>query len=381
MQDSGDFYAIVPPSDEIQGRVIAFDGALGRTPLRPNRASAVVFEDQASLALRSELDRLAPSDASLLLVGETGTGKEQVARYIHEQSRRRSGPFIAVNCGALPETLVEAEFFGYEKGAFTGALRAQVGWFEAAKRGTLLLDEVGDLPAPLQVKLLRVLQEREVVRLGARTSVKVDVRVIAATNVDLDAAIAAGEFRRDLYFRLAVASVFLPALRQRAGDIPVLAEHFLSIYRERSGRPDLKLGETAVSALMAYSWPGNIRELENVIHNAVLLSRGPVIEPSDLKMSRIASGATPSRMEELRQLLERLLAAGERDLFARVTEQLVRTAFELSGRNQLRAAQRLGLTRNSIRTELARLGIITPRGSRKRPKTVENEPTPKLELR
>jgi transcriptional regulator with PAS, ATPase and Fis domain len=381
MQASGHFYAIVPSSDEIQRRVIAFDDALGRTPLRPNRASAVVFEDKASLALKSELDRLAPSDASLLLVGETGTGKEQVARYIHEQSRRRSGPFIAVNCGALPETLVEAEFFGYEKGAFTGALKAQVGWFEAANRGTLLLDEVGDLPPPLQVKLLRVLQEREVVRLGARTSVKVDVRVIAATNVDLDAAIAAGEFRRDLYFRLAVASVFLPALRQRVGDIPVLADHFLSIYRERSGRPDLTLGASAVSALTAYSWPGNIRELENVIHNAVLLATGPVIESSDLKMSRIATAATPSQMEELRQLLERLLAAGERDLFARVTEQLVRTAFELSGRNQLRAAQKLGLTRNSIRTELARLGIITPRGSRKQSKTVASESTLKLELR
>jgi transcriptional regulator with PAS, ATPase and Fis domain len=361
MQALGHFYAIVPPSDGTQRRVIAFDGAPGRTPLRPNRASAVVFEDKASLALKSELDRLAPSDASLLLIGETGTGKEQVARYIHEQSRRRSGPFVAVNCGALPETLVEAEFFGYEKGAFTGALKAQVGWFEAANRGTLLLDEVGDLPPPLQVKLLRVLQEREVVRLGARTSVKVDVRVIAATNVDLDAAIAAREFRRDLYFRLAVASVFLPALRQRSGDIPVLADHFLSIYREQSGRPDLKLGETAVAALTAYSWPGNIRELENVIHNAVLLATGPVIESSDLKLSRIAGGASPNQMEELRRLLERLLATGERDLFARVTEQLVRTAFELSGRNQLRTAERLGLSRNSIRTELARLGIIAPR--------------------
>ena len=221
--------------------------------------SAVVFEDKASLALKSELDRLAPSDASLLLVGETGTGKEQIARYIHEQSRRRSNPFIAVNCGALPETLVEAEFFGYEKGVFTGAVKAQVGWFEAANRGTLLLNEVGDLPAPLGVKLLRDLQERKVVRLGARTSVKVDVRVIAATNVDLDAAIASGEFRRDLYFRLAVASVFLPALGQRADDIPVLADHFLSIYRQRSGRPDLKLGETALSALMAYPRSGNIR--------------------------------------------------------------------------------------------------------------------------
>jgi transcriptional regulator with PAS, ATPase and Fis domain len=374
MRESGHLHASVPPRSSIDGRVIAFEGPPSRTPLRPNRASAVVFEDQASRALKTELDRLAPSDASLLLIGETGTGKEQVARYIHEQSKRCNGPFVAVNCGALPETLVEAEFFGYEKGAFTGALKTQIGWFEAANRGTLLLDEVGDLPAPLQVKLLRVLQEREVVRLGARSPIKVDVRVIGATNVDLDAAIAAGEFRQDLYFRLAVASVFLPALRQRVGDIPALAAHFLALYRERAGRPELTLGQPVLSTLAAYSWPGNIRELENVIQHAVLLAEGPVIEPSDLKLSRAATVPSPSQMDELRLLIERLLAAGEADLFARVTEQLVRTAFELSGRNQVRAAQRLGLTRNSMRTELARLGIISGRGARKAAPTGNDAP-------
>ncbi len=374
MRKSGQLHATVPARSDIGGQVIAFEGLPSRTPLRPNRASAVVFEDQASRALKTELDRLAPSDASLLLVGETGTGKEQVARYIHEQSKRCNGPFVAVNCGALPETLVEAEFFGYEKGAFTGALKTQIGLFEAANRGTLLLDEVGDLPAPLQVKLLRVLQEREVVRLGARSPIKVDVRLIAATNVDLAAAIAAGEFRQDLYFRLAVASVFLPALRQRVGDIPALAAHFLALYRERASRPELTLGQAALSTLAGYSWPGNIRELENVIHHAVLLAEGPVIEPSDLKLSRAASVPSRSQMDELRLLVERLLAAGEPDLFARVTEQLVRTAFELSGRNQVRAAQRLGLTRNTMRTELARLGIITGRSTRRAASTGNHAP-------
>ncbi len=200
------------------------------------RATAMVFEDPASLAIRNELDRLAPSDASVVIIGETGTGKELAARYLHDHSRRRGGPFVAVNCGALVDNLVEAELFGYERGAFTGALKTQVGWFEAANGGTLLLDEIGDLPPPLQVKLLRVLQEREVVRLGARSPIAVDVRVVAATNVDLEAAVAAGQFRQDLFFRLNVATVTLPPLRHRPGDIPFLADHFLELYRDRMGR-------------------------------------------------------------------------------------------------------------------------------------------------
>jgi transcriptional regulator with PAS, ATPase and Fis domain len=365
MRDSNHLRPDIPPRNASESRVLAFNGPPSRTPLRENRASAMVFEDQVSRTLKSELDRLAPSDASLLLIGETGTGKEQVARYVHEQSKRRNGPFVAVNCGALPETLVEAELFGYEKGAFTGALKAQVGWFEAANRGTLLLDEVGDLAPHLQVKLLRVLQEREVVRLGARNPIDVDVRIMASTNVDLEAAIVVGEFRQDLYYRLAVASVVLPPLRHRIGDISVLADHFLAIYRERVGRPELTFAEAVRATLGAHSWPGNIRELENVIHNAVLLAKGPVIQASELKLSRVTNAASPSWTDEYSQLIERLLAAEEPNLFARVTEQLVRTAFEWSGRNQVRAAQRLGLTRNSLRTELARLGIIPGRGTRK----------------
>ena len=205
-----DLYALVPRAGPGQERIITLDT---RPPgnRQAVRATAMVFSDPASASIQSDLERLAPSDASLVIIGETGTGKEVAARYIHDHSGRKTGPFLAVNCGAFVESLVEAELFGYEKGAFTGALRTQPGWFEAANGGTLLLDEIGDLPLPLQVKLLRVLQEREVVRVGARTPMPVDVRVIAATNVDLAAAVADGRFRQDLYFRLNVASDRHPA--------------------------------------------------------------------------------------------------------------------------------------------------------------------------
>jgi DNA-binding NtrC family response regulator len=333
------------------------------------RATAMVFEDPASRALRAELDRLAPSEASILIIGDTGTGKELVARYVHAQSARRDGPFIPVNCGALVDSLVEAELFGYEKGAFTGALKTQIGWFEAANGGTLLLDEIGDLPGPLQVKLLRVLQEREVVRLGSRSAVPIDVRVIAATNVDLREAVSAARFREDLLFRLNVATVDLPPLRARPDDIAPLAAHFLDLYVTRLNRSGLGLSPSALAALRTHAWPGNIRELENVIHNAVLLARGPLIEPADLRLNLMAKPAAPGKPanleEELRPLLERAIVNSEPELLERVTRLLVRTAFDLSDANQLRTAERLGISRNTLRTHLARLGTVAPR--RRRP--------------
>ena len=366
MSDFGLLHAVVPPQRLPEPHLISLGAPAARTLPPTVRATAMVFNDPASRKLKDALDRLAPSDASVLVVGETGTGKELVARYLHENSDRRRGPFIAVNCGALVDTLVEAELFGYEKGAFTGALKMQVGWFEAANGGTLLLDEVGDLPLALQVKLLRVLQEHEVVRLGARTPIPVDVRLVAATNVDLDAAVAAGRFREDLLFRLNVAGLEVPPLRARLGDIPPLAEHFLGLYRTRLGRPQLTLGAAALKALCAHSWPGNIRELENVVHNAVLLARGPVIEPSDLRLVRSARpSAAPADPEEaLRQLLEKFLVDGEPQLFDRVTRLLIRAAFDLSDGNQVRAAESLGMSRNAFRTQLAHLGVIAARRRR-----------------
>ena len=365
MRDAYFPHALVPP--DRGPRVLSLDATGGRVHPQTVRATAMVFEDPASRALEAQLARLAPSDASVLVVGETGTGKELVARRLHQLSSRSGGPFVAVNCGALADGLVDAELFGHEKGAFTGALRTQPGWFEAANGGTLLLDEVGDLPLPMQVKLLRVLQEREVVRVGARQAIPVDVRVVSATNVDLDGAVASGRFREDLLFRLNVATLALPPLRARPGDIRPLAGHFLDLYRRRLGRPELAFSPAALAALAAYGWPGNIRELENVVHNAVLLARGPRIEPDELRLTRtlrpVAEG--PAGFEEtLKGLFEQALVDGEADLFDRVTRLLVRSAFDLSQANQVRAAERLGLSRNAFRTQLAHLGVIAARRRR-----------------
>ncbi|MFM9857159.1 sigma-54 dependent transcriptional regulator [Pseudoxanthobacter sp. M-2] len=365
MREAYHRHAYVPPNPS--PRVLSLDATGGRVHPQTVRATAMVFEDPVSRDLEAQLARLAPSDASVLVVGETGTGKELVARQIHQLSARRTGPFVAVNCGALADGLVDAELFGHEKGAFTGALRTQPGWFEAANGGTLLLDEVGDLPLPMQVKLLRVLQEREVVRVGARTPIPVDVRVVSATNVDLDGAVASGRFREDLLFRLNVATVTLPPLRARTGDIRPLAAHFLDLYRRRLGRPELSFAPAALTALTGYGWPGNIRELENVVHNAVLLARGPRIEADELRLTRSLRPVAdaPAGLEDaLRALFERALVDGEPELFDRVTRLLVRSAFDLSQANQVRAAERLGLSRNAFRTQLAHLGVIPPRRRR-----------------
>ena len=346
-------------------RIVSLARPATRTAPPSIRATAIAFEDPASIAIRAELDLLAPSDASIVIVGETGTGKELVARYLHDHSKRSQRPFIAVNCGALVDSLVEAELFGHERGAFTGAVRSQAGWFETANGGTLLLDEIGDLPPPLQVKLLRVLQEREIVRLGSRTPTPVDVRVLAATNVNLEDAVVAGRFRQDLFFRLNVATVSLPPLRQRPADISFLAQHFLELYRERLQRQELTFSRAAAAALTAHPWPGNIRELENAVHHAVLLSAGPEILASDLKLSRIDTAADEATLEQqVLALVAKHLDSGEPHLFDRLLAAIVRTAFERNDSNQVQTAAALGISRNELRTHLAHLGIIPGRRSR-----------------
>ena len=318
--------------------------------------------DPASLAFRSVLDRLAPTDATVLIVGETGTGKEVVARYLHHHSLRRDRPFLAVNCGALTESLAESELFGHEKGAFTGAAGQHQGWFEAAEGGTLLLDEIGELSLPLQVKLLRVLQEREVTRVGSHRPVKVDVRVIAATHVDLASAIREKRFREDLYYRLNVAAVTLPPLRQRQQDIPLLAKHFLTLYARRLGHPQRKLSEDALATLREYPWPGNIRELENTLHNAVLLSKEPLITSQQLRLSPPGLDR-PAEESSLDHFLRQQLDRNEGAAWQRIIDSLVRNAFEMSRGNQLQAAALLGISRNTLRTHLGHLGLIKPRRS------------------
>jgi sigma-54 dependent transcriptional regulator len=328
----------------------------------PKYTKAPVACDARSESVQRQLQRLAPSEASVLIVGETGTGKEVAARYIHEHSGRQ-GPFIAVNCGAFSEHLVEAELFGHEAGAFTGAQQARAGWFEAAHGGTLFLDEIGDMPLYLQVKLLRVLQEKQVVRIGSRKPIPVDVRLIAATNVELEAAVEARQFRRDLYYRLNVASVRLPALRERRGDILPLARHFLQAYQRESGFERVGLAPDAESALLAHDWPGNIRELENVIHYGLIMSASGVLEADDLRLPRAQShGIAGDVFDAVGEGLRRLLQSDRQAIHQAVERLLLVTAFEHCDRNQVRTAKRLGLSRNIVRAQLKRHGLLE-RGS------------------
>ena len=330
------------------------------------RATAQVFEDPRSQALLAHLQQVAPSEASVLIIGETGTGKELVARHIHDLSGRRNGPFIAVNCGAFSESLVEAELFGHEKGAFTGALAAKAGWFEEANGGTLFLDEIGDLPLPIQVKLLRVLQEREVVRLGSRKSIPINVRVLAATNVQLEKAINAGHFREDLYYRLSVVTLSLHPLRDRPGDIMPLVRHFIRRYSERLSYGPVELSPRAQAKLVEYSWPGNIRELENVIHHTLLICRNGVIERDDLRLSNMRierqddsqHGADNSAGALLERAFQKLFEEQAGALHEKVEDALLRAAYRFSHYNQVHTANLLGLSRNVTRTRLIKIGEL-----------------------
>ncbi|XXU38454.1 sigma-54 dependent transcriptional regulator [Sorangium sp. So ce1000] len=341
------------------------------------RAKALVFEDPRSQAILERIRQLSPSDATLLVTGETGTGKEIVARHIHTLSHRRGRPFVAVNCGAWSESLVESELFGHEKGAFTGATTSKVGWFEAADGGTLFLDEIGDLSLPLQVKLLRVLQEREVVRLGSRQPIPIDVRLIAATNVNLEEAVIARKFREDLFYRLNVATLALPPLRERPGDILPLARYFLELYAHRLGSGLAVLTAEATARLLGHPWPGNIRELENAMHHALLVCKGHEVTPADLRLTALQpkAGASvppsdPGATDVVSQIrptpqataLEgALLALFEQNLpnlHEQIEETIIRTAYRYCDRNQLQTARLLGISRNIVRARLAQFGEL-----------------------
>jgi two-component system nitrogen regulation response regulator GlnG len=312
------------------------------------------------------IGRIAGTEVTVLLRGESGTGKEVVARAIHHYSRRAGKPFVAVSCAAIPATLLESELFGHERGAFTDAHQRRLGKFELAQGGTLYLDEVGDLGAELQPKLLRALQEREFERVGGGEPVRIDVRVVAATNRDLEALIREGRFREDLYYRLNVVSLTLPALRERPEDVPSLVDHFLAKYAP-------ELGERAVAAealerLTGYGWPGNVRELENVIQHAMVMAAGGVILPEHLPIA--AGPAAPPAMEgTLEQLVQQKLAECVRGLGAResanlydlvlglVERPLIMAVLRETGGNQLRAAALLGINRNTLRKKVRALGL------------------------
>jgi DNA-binding NtrC family response regulator len=346
------------------------DSGLGEAPALstdsitgPLRAKYMVFVDRSSHALLTLLDRVAPSDAAVQIAGETGTGKELVARYIHRKSAR-SGPFCAVNCGAISEHLAESELFGHEAGSFTGAHGRREGWFEAAHAGTLFLDEIGDLPLSLQGKLLRVLQEGEVTRIGSRKATAVDVRIISASNVDLDAAVIAGNFRRDLLYRLNIVSVRLPPLRERPGDIAPLVDHFIQTHSRRLKRQAPTIRHDAVSLLQRYAWPGNIRELENVIHFSLLIAPEHEIRPEHLRIQGApASLATssprsttgePRSLDRVADALRKCFETPGDSLFNDLERQLVQDAYLYCDSNQMRTAELLGVTRNVVRTLLKR---------------------------
>lgn len=329
------------------------------------RAKALVFNAPESCQLLAELERVAPSDAPVLIHGETGTGKELVARHVHALSGRK-GPFVAVNCGAISETLAEAELFGHEAGAYTGASGSKPGWFETTNGGTLFLDEIGDLPPALQVKLLRVLQEKEVVRVGARKPIPINVRIVTASNVDLVQAVKAGHFRQDLLYRLNVVNLKILALRQRRDDIQPLAEHFISLYAGKLGSTPPRLGQAALDKLCRYSWPGNIRELENVMHYALLITNGDEILPEHLKLAGTDDSPEPvshpqaaqDPLSVIHEQIRQLITSQQAGLFDTIEALIIRTAFEQTRFNQVRTAETLGLTRNVVRTLLKRYGLI-----------------------
>ncbi len=297
--------------------------------------------------IRRLVATIAPTDAGVLVSGESGTGKEVVARAIHSSSTRSGQPFVAVNCGAIPENLLESELFGYEKGAFTGASARKLGKCELANTGTLFLDEIGEMTLAMQVKLLRFLQEHSFERIGGTQTVQVDVRIIAATNRDLAYSIKEGSFREDLYYRLNVLNIELPPLRQRRQDIPVLAEHFLARFRGKKNISGFTTQTLAV--LQTYSWPGNIRELENVIQRAVILARGKEIEPADLPPNVVSSTADPRSGSYVLPPEGINLEHVERDLIVQSLEQ--------SGHNQTKAAKLLGITRSALIYRMQKHGI------------------------
>jgi len=303
------------------------------------------------IGLYKEIARVAPTRSTILIVGESGAGKELVARSIHQHSTRSAGSFVAINCGALTETLLEAELFGHVRGAFTGAVGDRKGLWEEAAGGTLFLDEVGETSPAFQVKLLRALQEGEIRRVGASKAIQVDARILAATNRNLDQDVKAGKFREDLFYRLSVVTLRVPALKERRTDIPLLAEHFLATVLEREGHKQLTLSEESIRTLVAYSWPGNVRELESAIEYAVLHARGHEIEPEDLPEKLQSAQVRAAARSPLSALFEDLPSLDE------LERRYLLYILEVAGGNRTRAAEILRVDRRTLYRMIERYGI------------------------
>jgi len=319
-----------------------------------SRLGRLIGRSEAMRAVYRTVERVAESRANVLITGESGTGKELVARAVHDLGPRREAPFVVVNCAAIPANLLESELFGHERGSFTGAHERRIGRFEAANMGTLFLDEIGEMPLALQAKLLRALQDRTIDRVGSTQPIAVDVRVLAATNRDLEREVAAGAFRADLYYRIHVVPIALPPLRERREDVRLLAEAFLARTRAEAGRGPTRIAPAALAALERHAWPGNVRELENAIERAVALADGEALELADLPDEIQLAARTESLRGEVR--------SGRVDLetaVARFETDLIRAALARTGGNQTKAADQLGVTRRVLKLKMDRYAITS----------------------
>lgn len=334
-------------------------------------ADHIVGRSSAMQEVYKKVGQAAPREVPVLIRGESGTGKELVARALWQHSRRADRPFLAVNCAAIPETLLEGELFGHEKGSFTGAERRRLGKFEQADGGTLFLDEVGDMSMATQAKILRVLQNSTFERVGGAETIKVDVRVLAATHQNLEKLIQAGRFREDLYYRLRVMEIPVPALRARRGDIPALVAYLLARHREALASEAESVAPRALAALQAFAWPGNVRQLENVIRRAMVVCNGSLISLEHLDFGpeaaprgetpaakpALAAAPEPAAGADMNALVERLLSGGHENLIEELERLLIARALEKLNGNQLRTAKLLGITRNTLRSRIARFGL------------------------
>jgi two-component system, NtrC family, response regulator AtoC len=364
----GAFDYITKPFDQaelsavIAKAVKAHDVAQRSVRADARARSALIGDSPQMQEVYKVIDKVADTPSTVLIMGESGTGKELVASALHGASSRRDKPFIKINCAAIPHNLIESELFGYERGAFTGAVTSKPGRFELADGGTLFLDEIGEIPTEAQVKLLRVLQESEFERVGGIKTTKVDVRLVAATNRDLQAEIEAGRFRKDLYYRLAVVPVVLPPLRDRHSDIPLLVSHFTDKYNRKLNKRMEGIADEALALLQAYSWPGNIRELENLIERVLLFADGPLITVKDLPEAvrqvsvpppPVAAAAEPTAGEGgLKDIVRQKAAELERDLITKALEE--------TGGNVTRAARLLQISRKSLQTKMKEFGLRDP---------------------
>lgn len=345
-------YIPLPPDEELIASVLEAISVETR---------AVLYQSDAMERVITMVDQIAASDASVLITGDSGTGKEVIARYIHEESKRKDKPFISVNCAAIPENLLESELFGHEKGAFTGALNRRIGKFEEANKGTLLLDEISEMDLKLQAKLLRAIQEREFDRVGSNKPIKVDIRILATSNRDMMQFIKEGKFREDLYYRLNVISIDLPPLHAREGDIVLLADHFIEKYSKANGIPPRPLSDKAKTKLDAYDWPGNVRELENTMHRAILMASGSEIDEraivlpdmddeeifDDSPVALAHSNNAPqvsTQDKQLSTLIGRTVADVEQDLILQTLDHCLG--------NRTHAANILGISIRTLRNKL-----------------------------